>query len=44
MLEILERIVDGKGRPGDIELLESLAVESRTVHCVALGRRLQILS
>ncbi|HMM70170.1 MAG TPA: NADH-quinone oxidoreductase subunit NuoF [Gudongella oleilytica] len=38
MLEILERIVDGKGRPGDIELLESLAVEVKDGSLCGLGQ------
>lgn len=38
MLEILERIVEGKGRPGDIELLESLAVEVKDGSLCGLGQ------
>jgi NADH-quinone oxidoreductase subunit F len=38
MLEILERIVDGKGRPGDIELLESLAGEVKDGSLCGLGQ------
>ena len=38
MLEILERIVDGKGKPGDIELLESLAVEVKDGSLCGLGQ------
>ena len=38
MLEILERIVDGKGKPGDIELLESLAIEVKDGSLCGLGQ------
>lgn len=38
MLEILERIADGNGRPGDIELLESLAVEVKDGSLCGLGQ------
>lgn len=38
MLEILERIVNGNGRPGDIELLESLAVEVKDGSLCGLGQ------
>ncbi|HZH93511.1 MAG TPA: NADH-quinone oxidoreductase subunit NuoF [Tissierellaceae bacterium] len=38
MLEILERIVKGDGREGDIELLESLAVEVKDGSLCGLGQ------
>ncbi|MBC7087649.1 MAG: NADH-quinone oxidoreductase subunit NuoF [Tissierellales bacterium] len=38
MLEILERIVDGNGREGDIELLERLAVEVKDGSLCGLGQ------
>jgi NADH-quinone oxidoreductase subunit F len=38
MLEILERIVDGKGREGDIELLEEIAVKVRAGSLCGLGQ------
>ncbi|MCR3954882.1 MAG: NADH-quinone oxidoreductase subunit NuoF [Gudongella sp.] len=38
MLEILERIVNGDGREGDIELLESLAVEVKDGSLCGLGQ------
>jgi|UniRef100_UPI003904D2FF NADH-quinone oxidoreductase subunit F len=38
MLEILERIVSGDGREGDIELLESLAVEVKDGSLCGLGQ------
>lgn len=38
MLEILERIVSGDGKPGDIELLESLAVEVKDGSLCGLGQ------
>jgi len=38
MLEILERIVGGKGREGDIELLEELAVQIKEGALCALGQ------
>jgi len=38
MLEILERIVDGNGREGDIELLEKLAVEVKDGSLCGLGQ------
>ncbi|MFC2058570.1 NADH-quinone oxidoreductase subunit NuoF [Chloroflexota bacterium] len=37
MLEILERITQGKGKPGDIEKLESLAVTVKSGSLCALG-------
>ena len=40
MLEILERIVEGKGEEGDIEKLEALGKTSRRPRCAALVRRL----
>jgi NADH-quinone oxidoreductase subunit F len=38
MLEILERIVEGNGREGDIELLERLAVEVKDGSLCGLGQ------
>jgi ferredoxin len=38
MLKTLERIVEGKGQPGDIEFLEELAREIQTTSLCALGR------
>ncbi|MDX9916616.1 MAG: NADH-quinone oxidoreductase subunit NuoF [Gudongella sp.] len=38
MLEILERIVEGNGRPGDIELLEDLAKEVKDGSLCGLGQ------
>ncbi len=38
MLEILERIVNGDGKEGDIELLESLAVEVKDGSLCGLGQ------
>ena len=38
MLEILERITEGEGRPGDIELLEELAVKIRDGAMCGLGQ------
>ena len=38
MLEILERIVDGKGRDGDIELLEELANTISNTALCGLGK------
>ena len=38
MLEILERICDGKGKEGDIELLEELAVDIKEGALCALGQ------
>ena len=41
MLEILERITNGEGRDGDIELLEELAEKIRdTAPCAVWDRRL----
>jgi NADP-reducing hydrogenase subunit HndC len=37
MLEILERITDGEGKEGDIELLERLATNIKTTSLCALG-------
>ena len=38
MLEILERIVDGQGKPGDIELLEELADTISSTALCGLGK------
>jgi NADH:ubiquinone oxidoreductase subunit F (NADH-binding)/(2Fe-2S) ferredoxin/Pyruvate/2-oxoacid:ferredoxin oxidoreductase delta subunit len=38
LLEILERICDGKGKEGDIELLESLCQQIRTTSLCGLGQ------
>ncbi|MFH1654669.1 MAG: NADH-quinone oxidoreductase subunit NuoF [Pseudomonadota bacterium] len=38
MLEILERITDGKGKDGDIELLEELAVRIKDASLCGLGQ------
>jgi NADH:ubiquinone oxidoreductase subunit F (NADH-binding)/Pyruvate/2-oxoacid:ferredoxin oxidoreductase delta subunit len=38
LLEILERICDGKGKDGDIELLESLCQQIRTTSLCGLGQ------
>jgi len=38
MLEILERICDGQGRPGDIEKLESLAKTTQAASLCGLGQ------
>lgn len=38
MLEILNRIVEGNGKPGDIELLESIGNEIKTTALCGLGR------
>lgn len=38
ILEILERICDGKGRDGDIELLENLCVEINQLSLCGLGQ------
>lgn len=38
MLEILERICDGKGEPGDIERLETLAKTAQLASLCALGQ------
>ncbi|MCL1992518.1 MAG: NADH-quinone oxidoreductase subunit NuoF [Spirochaetes bacterium] len=38
MLEILERIVDGRGRGGDVELLRSLAAQIKEGSLCALGQ------
>ena len=38
MLKTLERIVEGEGRPGDIEFLESIAHEIQDTALCALGR------
>jgi NADH-quinone oxidoreductase subunit F len=38
MLEVLERICDGKGKEGDIELLEELAVQVKDGSLCALGQ------
>lgn len=38
MLEILERICDGKGRPGDIELLEDIAQKVKEGSLCGLGQ------
>ena len=38
MLEILERITDGKGKDGDIELLEELAIKIKDGSMCGLGQ------
>ncbi|KPU26712.1 NADH dehydrogenase, partial [Caloranaerobacter sp. TR13] len=38
MLEILERITNGKGKPGDIEKLESLAETIKSASLCGLGQ------
>lgn len=38
MMEILNRICEGEGQEGDIELLEELCVSTRMVRCVAWAR------
>jgi NADH-quinone oxidoreductase subunit F len=38
LLEILERITDGRGRPGDIELLETLSVDVKAASLCGLGQ------
>ncbi len=38
LLEILTRITDGRGRPGDIELLESLSNDVRAASLCGLGQ------
>ncbi len=42
MLEILERITEGNGRDGDIELLEELAVKIKDGSFAVSDRQLQI--
>jgi NADP-reducing hydrogenase subunit HndC len=38
MLEVLERIVDGEGREGDVELLEDLALSIKDAALCGLGQ------
>jgi len=38
LLEILERITDGRGRPGDVELLEKLSNDVRSASLCGLGQ------
>ncbi len=38
LLEILQRITDGRGRPGDIELLEKLSNDVRSASLCGLGQ------